>query len=171
VEKLTLDLDFVGRFAYDSARNGSVDQEITLTLPLESAIQFFADYREAFELFPFQMHLLQRYVVIKLCFTSSDERQLLELDRITSQVIKKGGTLKGSRKVLYMISPFLDKRIIGNYNMKVHNQIKQLFDPKDVLNPSSIFYLREKYSKSQLQKFRDKHKGINYIWTMWLGRQ
>lgn len=173
VEQVSLDPEFVSRFSYDSYQNDNVDQEIVITLPLESAIQFFADYRTAFEgdLFPFQMHLLKRYVVIKLCFNSQNEKQLVELDRMTSQVIKKGGTLKGSRKVLYMISPFLDKRIIGNYNMKVHNQMKQLFDPKDVLNPSSIFYLREKYSKSQLQKIRDKSKGINYIWTMWLGRQ
>lgn len=58
--------------------------------------------------------------------------------------------MKGSRKVLFMISPYLDKRIIGNYNMKVHNQMKQLFDPKDVLNPSSFFYIREKQEKSLL---------------------
>ena len=71
--------------------------------------------------------------------------------------------MKGSRKVLYMISPYLDKRIIGNYNMKVHNQMKQLFDPKDVLNPSSFFYIREKYEKSVIQKMKDKSKGINYM--------
>lgn len=70
------------------------------------------------------MHLLKRYVVIKLCFSSTNEQHLLQLDRLTSQVIKTGGTVKGSRKVLFMISPYLDKRIIGNYNMKVHNQIK-----------------------------------------------
>jgi hypothetical protein len=66
-----------------------------------------------------------------------------------------------------MISPYLDKRIIGNYNMKVHNQIKQLFDPKDVLNPSSFFYIREKYEKSIVQKMKDKSKGINYILSRW----
>ena len=113
------------------------------------------------------MHLLRRYVVVKLCFDSQNEQHLLELDRLTSQVIKKGGTLKGSRKVLYMISPFLDKRIIGNYNMKVHNQMKQLFDPKDVLNPSSFFYIREKYEKSVIQKMKDKSKGINYMLSRW----
>lgn len=130
-------------FTYSSDR---VDQEISLTLPLESAISFLQDY--SLESFPFQLHLLKRYVVVKLCFSSQDQAQLLELDRVTSQVIKKGGTLKGSRKALFMISPYLDKRIIGNYNMKVHNQMKQLFDPRDVLNPSSFFYLREKYEKS-----------------------
>ncbi len=57
-----------------------------LTLPLESAISFFEDYREAFEqnLFPFQMHLLRRYAVIKLCFDSKSEDQLIFLDRLTS---------------------------------------------------------------------------------------
>lgn len=85
------------------------------------------------------------------------------MDRLTSQVIRKGGTLNGSRKVLFMISPYLDKRIIGNYNMKIHNHIKQLFDPKDVLNPSSFFYIREKQEKSPLQRLKDRSKGINYI--------
>ncbi len=62
-----------------------------------------------------------------------------------------------------MISPYLDKRIIGNYNMKIHNGLKQLYDPKDVLNPSSFFYLREKYEKSIIQKMKDKNKQVNYL--------
>lgn len=49
-----------------------------------------------------------------------------------------------------MISPYLDKRVLGNYNMKVHNGLKQLYDPKDVLNPSSFFYIREKSDKSPI---------------------
>ena len=86
IDQASLDPEFVNRFTYDSQRNGGVDQEIVLTLPLESAIQFFEDYRTAFEgsLFPFQMHLLKRYVIIKLCFSSQSEQQLLELDRLTS---------------------------------------------------------------------------------------
>lgn len=70
------------------------------------------------------MHLLKRYIVIRLCFDSQNEDQRVYLDRLTSQVIKKGGTLKASRKVLFLISPYLDKRIIGNYNMKIHNGLK-----------------------------------------------
>ena len=66
-----------------------------------------------------------------------------------------------------MISPYLDKRIIGNYNMKIHNNMKQLFDPKDVLNPSAFFYIREKYEKSILQKMKDKNKQINYLLSKW----
>lgn len=55
IEKVSLDPEFVSRFSYDSYQNDNVDQEIVITLPLESAIQFFADYRSAFEgeLFPF----------------------------------------------------------------------------------------------------------------------
>lgn len=165
VQETLLDQNFVKLFAYDSQSNNNVDQEIVLTLPLESAISFFEDYRDIFETkkFPFEMHLLRRYVVIKLCFNSLSEDHLIQLDRLTSQVIKKGGTLKGSRKVLYMISPYLDKRIIGNYNMKVHNQMKQLFDPRDVLNPSAFFYIREKQEKSAIQRLKDRSKGLNYI--------
>ena len=55
VEELLLNQDFVSRFAYDSQKNRGVDQEILLTLPLESAISFLEDYRDAFEsnTFPF----------------------------------------------------------------------------------------------------------------------
>jgi hypothetical protein len=77
-----------------------------------------------FEVFPYQIHFLKKYINIKLCFDSTDESQKILLDKITSEVIKIGGTLKAPRKVLTMISPYLDKRILGNYNMKVHNGLK-----------------------------------------------
>lgn len=81
-----LDQNFVKLFAYDSQQNNNVDQEIVLSLPLESAISFFEDYRASFETkkFPFEMHLLRRYVVIKLCFNSQSEEDLIQLDRLTS---------------------------------------------------------------------------------------
>ena len=55
VEELLLNQDFVSRFTYSSESNNGVDQEIVLTLPLESAISFLEDYRDAFEsnTFPF----------------------------------------------------------------------------------------------------------------------
>jgi hypothetical protein len=68
-----LDKAFVQKFAYTSDLNNGVDSEIKLTLPLESAYQFLESYSEAFEgpnRFPFEMHLLRKYVVIKLCFNS-----------------------------------------------------------------------------------------------------
>jgi FAD/FMN-containing dehydrogenase len=110
------------------------------------------------EVFPFQMHLLNKYVIIKICFDQSNEDQKLFLDKITSEVIRLGGTVKASRKTLTMISPYLDKRLLGNYNMKIHNGLKQLYDPRDVLNPSAFFYLREKQDKSSIQRLKDKNK-------------
>lgn len=55
IESASLNPDFVQRFAYQSNDNSGVDQEIIITLPLESAISFLEDYRESFEggLFPF----------------------------------------------------------------------------------------------------------------------
>ncbi len=55
MEELLLNQDFVSRFAYESQKNRGVDQEILLTLPLESAISFLEDYRDVFEsnTFPF----------------------------------------------------------------------------------------------------------------------
>lgn len=101
-----------------------------------------------FDAFPFQIHFLKKYIHIKICFDSQNDDHKILLDKITSEAIKIGGSVKASRKVLTMISPYLDKRILGNYNMKVHNGLKQTFDPRDVLNPSSFFYLREKSEKS-----------------------
>lgn len=104
------------------------------------------------------MHLLKKYVIIKLCFEQCNEEHRLFLDKITSEVIRVGGTVKASRKTLTTISPFLDKRLLGNYNMKIHNGLKQLYDPRDVLNPSAFFYLREKQDKSSIQRYKDKNK-------------
>jgi hypothetical protein len=106
---------------------------------------------------------MKKYIIIKLCFNSADEDQKVFLDKVTSEVIKIGGTVNASRKVLTMISPYLDKRILGNYNMKVHNGLKTTYDPRDVLNPSSFFYLREKQDKSPIRRMMDKNKQINYI--------
>jgi FAD/FMN-containing dehydrogenase len=118
-----------------------------------------------FETLPFQLHFLKKYIHIKLCFDSNNDDHKVLLDKVTSEAIKIGGTVKASRKVLTMISPYLDKRILGNYNMKVHNGLKQTFDPRDVLNPSSFFYLREKSEKSPFQRIMDKNKQINYIFS------
>lgn len=73
IEDSLLDPQFVSRFAYSSDKNSGVDSEIKITLPLESAYQFLESYSEAFEgpnKFPFEMHLLRKYVIIKLCFNS-----------------------------------------------------------------------------------------------------
>lgn len=67
---------------------------------------------------------MKKYIFIKLCFDSNNEDHKVLLDKVTSEAINIGGTVKASRKVLTMISPYLDKRIIGNYNMKVHNGMK-----------------------------------------------
>eukprot|EP00347_Sterkiella_histriomuscorum_P003082 403365660 len=158
-----LDADFVSKFAFTSQQNRQVDQEIVLTVSLGNGIFFLNEYKEMFDEFPYQIHFQKKYINIKLCFDSNDEDQKIHLDRITSEVIKIGGTLKASRKVLSMISPYLDKRILGNYNMKVHNGLKQIFDPKDVLNPSSFFYLREKQDKSAIKRLMDKNKQINFM--------
>ena len=134
-----------------------------MTVSLGNGILYLEEYKEMFEAFPFQIHFLKKYINIKLCFDSQNEDQRVLMDKITSEAIKIGGTLKASRKVLSMISPYLDKRIIGNYNMKVHNGLKQIFDPRDVLNPSSFFYLREKQDKSAIKRLMDKNKGVNYM--------
>jgi FAD/FMN-containing dehydrogenase len=104
------------------------------------------------------MHLLKKYVVIRVSFDSNNDEHKLFMDKITSEVIRVGGTVKASRRTLTMISPFLDKRLLGNYNMKIHNGLKQLYDPRDVLNPSAFFYLREKQDKSMIKRYMDKNK-------------
>ena len=76
IEESLLDPQFVSRFTYTSDTNSGVDSEIQVVLPLESAYHFLESYSEAFEgpnKFPFEMHLLRKYVVIKLCFSSQNE--------------------------------------------------------------------------------------------------
>lgn len=68
----------------------------------------------------------------------------MELDRFTSTVIKEGGTLSpSSRKSLDLISPFLAKRILGEYNLPLQVNIKVLFDPNLVLmGDGHMFYAK-----------------------------
>ena len=56
------------------------------------------------------------------------------LDKMTSRAIKNGGTLQTeSRASLDAISPFLAKRMTGEFNLPIQEGIKKLFDPADAL--------------------------------------
>lgn len=56
-------------------------------------------------------------MILKICFDSSNEEDMILLDKLTSLAIKKGGTIKSNRKTLDKISPYLAQRVLGNFNM------------------------------------------------------
>lgn len=68
-----LDINFVQKFAFTSKANRNVDSEVVLTVSLGNGITFMDEYREMFDVFPFQIHFLKKYINIKLCFDSTDE--------------------------------------------------------------------------------------------------
>ena len=81
--------------------------------------------------------------LIQLNFDKSNEEQLLILDKMTSRAIKNGGTLQTeSRASLDAISPFLAKRMTGEFNLPVQEAIKKLFDPADALASGRVFNVR-----------------------------
>jgi hypothetical protein len=61
------------------------------------------------------------------------------LDKFTSSVIKRGGTLKANRTTLDQISPYLAKRITGEGSLHLQQSLKELFDPNDILMRDSLF--------------------------------
>ena len=62
----------------------------------------------------------------------------MALDRFTSMVIRHGGTLRSphSRKALDSVSPYLAKRTLGHHAVPIHEELKAIFDPNDILTPN-----------------------------------
>ena len=75
-----------------------------------------------------------------------------------------GGTLQPSTRVaLDRISPFLAKRIIGEFNLPIQVGIKKLFDPNLVLNSDGhVFHAKADSRKSLLQRAREKNKQVHF---------
>ena len=117
--------------------------ELQIQLPLEALIKLIPEFAEEGSLFKskhqFTAHLLKNHdVYISLLLDPNDDNELL-MDKFTSSVIKRGGTFKTSRNVLDSISPYLAKRITGEGSLDLQQSIKELFDPNDILNRSSLF--------------------------------
>ena len=49
--------------------------------------------------------------------------------------------------------------------MQLQAGIKELFDPNDVLSPSSLFKIREEKEKSWFQKLKERNKQVNYLFS------
>lgn len=105
----------------------------------------------------FQAHLLpDRTVYITLYYDCESDEELLEMDKLTSSVIRYGGTLRPCcRPLMDKISPFLAKRITGEGSLPLQEQLKTLFDPNDVLLSGQMFPIRENQSKSFLTKAKE----------------
>ena len=70
---------------------------------------------------------------------------------VTSRAIRYGGSLQTeNRATLDAISPFLAKRMAGEYNLPIQEEIKKVFDPQDCLAPNRLFNIRENAQKSML---------------------
>ncbi len=83
-------------------------------------------------------------------FSAENQQDLLELDKLTSTVIKVGGTISpSSRQALDKISPYLAKRILGEFSLPLQVNIKCLFDPNLVLmGDGHLFYVKADRQKS-----------------------
>ena len=97
-------------------------------------------------------------LILRVAFSSKDPQQRLRLDNLTSYAIMLGGTVKGERQTLDLVSPYLAQRVIGGKNWDLQVGIKQVFDPKDVLSPSNMWPIREEKSKSWKQKAMEWNK-------------
>ena len=98
------------------------------------------------------MHVLaDRSALILLQFERKNEKMVEVMDNVTSRAIRFGGSIEtDSRASLDAISPFLAKRITGEYNLPLQEHIKKLFDPNDCLASNRMFNVRQNSSKSAL---------------------
>ena len=108
----------------------------------------------------FHAHFLSdKTLFISLHFDPNDEKQLAILDNFASTVIRHGGTLRSrSRQSLDAISPYLAKRITGEYSANMQEQIKVLFDPNDVMSSDRMFWVRHNQGKSMITLAKEKNK-------------
>lgn len=90
----------------------------------------------------FTAHCLKdKSVYISLLIDTSVESEMVLLDKFTSSVIKRGGTLKSNRAALDKISPYLAKRITGEGSLYLQQSLKELFDPNDIMMRDKFFYI------------------------------
>lgn len=123
------------------------------------------EFSKFFEGRNFQIHAVQHgQIMVCFEFMTDNEKDLLELDKMTSTVIMLGGTIQPSnRAALDQISPYLAKRILGEFNLPLQERVKETFDPNLVLmGDSHLFRLQEQRSKSIIQKARENNKQVNF---------
>ena len=113
---------------------GIASPKLEVLIPLGGLIKLLPEFIDDGLLSSRQLtaHLLKDMTVYLQIGVSPDDFALL--DKLTSSVIKRGGTLRASsRQTLDAISPFLAKRIVGQGSLGVQQSIKEAFDPRDVL--------------------------------------
>ena len=63
------------------------------------------------------IHMLRDRTALISLETPESEKNLLILDNVTSRAIRHGGSLRADSLDLKQISPFLQKRMIGKFNL------------------------------------------------------
>lgn len=144
------------------------NSNLKFVVPISKGVKTFSEFTDFLRDHNFQAHLLKGDLLyVRVEFDSASEADLLELDRLTSTVIKRGGTVQPSdREALRAVSPFLAKRIMGEYNLPLQQSIKELFDPNLVLVGDGMReeVMRER-AKSRVQKLREANKQVNFYMT------
>jgi len=58
--------------------------------------------------------------------------------RLFTEVVRMGGTLSGEHGIGWVQKEYMDIAF-NNTQLQIMKQIKQIFDPKGILNPGKIF--------------------------------
>jgi hypothetical protein len=111
-------------------------------MPLAGMIKMLPDFiADGLFSHSITLHLLRdKSVFMTLAITPDTSSELL--DKLTSSVIKRGGTLRATnRTTLDSISPYLAKRILGDGAVELHHAFKELFDPNDIMVRNQSFFI------------------------------
>jgi hypothetical protein len=97
---------------------------LEVLIPIEGLIKILPEFVEDGNLFSkhtLTAHLLKdKTIYLQIGFNPSQESELVLLDKLTSSIIKRGGTLRTSNRAsLDAISPFLAKRIVGQGSLSL----------------------------------------------------
>jgi FAD/FMN-containing dehydrogenase len=88
----------------------------------------------------------------------------IELDRLTSYVIKMGGSVSAPNREEYnKISPYLFERLAGRHGLKQMQGLKELYDPNNILNRDALFNLTKIRSMGPIEHIRKENKQLNFL--------
>ena len=126
-------------YSYLESQQPKDGERLDALIPVAGLIKLLPEFIDGTLLnHGFTAHLLRDQTVF-FSLNNADVIDPALLDKFTSSIIKRGGTLQAKRPVLDRISPYLTKRIMGEGSLAVQQSIKEAFDPNDVMLRNSCF--------------------------------
>ena len=136
---------------------------IDLCIPI-SKIEDFVDFCKNFKNIYLYGHLGSGNLHTNILFNPKDLKEREKIweirEKIINYVIKIGGTTSGEHGTGLLYSKYLLKEI-GKKGYEIQKRIKEIFDPKNILNRGKIFDKGKNFEKLKRIYFEEKREYAN----------